>query len=186
MTGFLHFSSHPSNLHEFLIYDKFWERFLRRLFPNVVFINGSTYPLPPVDVLMLNRVTLVQYCIGLLQCPASLILSSSQLRLPSGWIHNFWQIPHTDVGGCTDGYFTRHIGWVWWWFLLRVHQLIVFPVAMFVESFVPLFLLGNLCLLLLMVLLRWWILCSPLVLTHHSSLYLLFSHHLVSTVGVCY
>ena len=31
------------------IINKFWERFLKRLFPSVSFLNGSLSPLPPVD-----------------------------------------------------------------------------------------------------------------------------------------
>ena len=40
------------------ILDNFWKRFLQRLYPRVVFISGLTSPLPPVDVLLLSRVTL--------------------------------------------------------------------------------------------------------------------------------
>ena len=90
------------------IMDKFSEYFLKRLFLNVVFINGSTSPLPSVDVLLLSRVTLVQYRIGLYHCSASLILSSSRLCLPLGWCHNCWRIPHADVGGCTDCCWVLH------------------------------------------------------------------------------
>ena len=90
------------------ILDKFWERFAKRLFPSVCFINGSVSPLPAVDILLLSKITLGQCSISLNTCPASLILSSSRLRLPIGWVHNFWRIRHADVGGCTDGCWVLH------------------------------------------------------------------------------
>ena len=58
--------------------------------------------LPPVDILLLSKITLSQCHVVLDQCPASLLLSS--LRLPSikGWVHRFWRVKHSLVGGCTD------------------------------------------------------------------------------------
>ena len=59
------------------ILDNFWEKILKRLYPRVVFISGLTSPLPPVDVLLLSRVTLGQCNISLEHCPFSLILSTA-------------------------------------------------------------------------------------------------------------
>ena len=90
------------------ILDNFWGRFLKRLYPRVVFISGFTSPLPPVDVLLLSRVTLGQCNISLKHCPFSLILSTARIRVPLGWRHQYWRIPHAEVGGCTDGQWVLH------------------------------------------------------------------------------
>ena len=66
------------------IYDKKWERLLRRLYPNVCVIDGFTSPFPPVDTLLLNRLTLRQYRIKLALSPTSLVLSTSKLRSSLG------------------------------------------------------------------------------------------------------
>ena len=81
---------------------------MRRLFKHVVFINGSTSSLPPVDILLLSKVISGQCKISLTRCPASLIPSSSRLCLPLGWIHRFWRISHAEVGGGTDSRWVFH------------------------------------------------------------------------------
>ena len=85
------------------IFDKKWERILRRLYPNVYFIDGFTSPLPPVDTLLLSRVTLRQCRIKSALLPISLVLSTSKLRSSLGWVHNIWPVLHSHTGGSTDG-----------------------------------------------------------------------------------
>ena len=86
------------------ITNNFWEHFLKRLFLRVVFISGPSFSLPPVNVLPLSQITLGQYNIDLHHCPASIIISTSRIRVLLGWIRKFWRIFHADVGGCTDGH----------------------------------------------------------------------------------
>ena len=42
-----------------------WERVVKKLFPTTSFINGFSTSLPPVDIILLGRVTLHQYRISL-------------------------------------------------------------------------------------------------------------------------
>ena len=89
------------------ILDKTWEKLSRRLFPSLLFINGFTEPLPPVDVLLLSKITLPQCSISLSSCLASLILSTSRLHsISSGWARRFWKFYHPNVGGAIDAFFT--------------------------------------------------------------------------------
>ena len=73
------------------ILDKIWEKLSRRLFPSLLFLNGLTEPLPPVDVLLLSKITLPQCSISLSSCMDSLILSTSRLHsFSSDWARRFW------------------------------------------------------------------------------------------------
>ena len=85
------------------ILDCKWERVARTVLPNAAFINGFTSSLPPVDILLLSGVTLLNCSISLKNCPSSLILSTSRLKVAFGWISRFWKLPHRMTGGCTDG-----------------------------------------------------------------------------------
>ena len=90
------------------IFDKNWERISHRLYPSVVFIDGFTSPLPPVDILLLSRVTLRQCNITLALSPFSLILSTCKLRSSLDWIHKFWPVSHSHTGGSTDDRWVLH------------------------------------------------------------------------------
>ena len=90
------------------IFDKNWERILRRLYPSVVFIDGFISPLPSVDILLLSRVTLRQCKITLAVSPFSLVLSTCKLSSSLGWIHKFWPVSHSHKGGSTDGSWGLH------------------------------------------------------------------------------
>ena len=56
----------------------------------------------PVDILLLRKITLSQCNLVLKQCPISLILSSLRLPVIKGWVHRFWMVKHSLVGGCTN------------------------------------------------------------------------------------
>ena len=90
------------------ILDKNWECILRRLYPSVVFIDGFTSPLPPVDILLLSKVTLRQCNITLAHSTFTLVLSTCKLRSSLGWIHKFWPVSHSHTGGSTDGRWVLH------------------------------------------------------------------------------
>ena len=71
------------------ILDCKWEKVARQVLPTATFINGFTSSLPSVDILLLSGVTLVTCRITLFDCPSSLILSTSRLRVAFGWIPRF-------------------------------------------------------------------------------------------------
>ena len=90
------------------VFDSKWERILRRCFPYAKFVNGRDHVLPPVDILLLSKVTLSQCKISLNHCPCSVIIATTRLRDHLGWIRRFWNIKHAFVGGCTDGHWRIH------------------------------------------------------------------------------
>ena len=90
------------------VFSKKWERILRRCFPCANFVNGFDIVLPPVDILLLSKVTLAQCQISLDHCPCSVILATTRLRDRLGWIRRFWDVKHAFVGGCTDGHWRIH------------------------------------------------------------------------------
>ena len=90
------------------VFSKKWERILRRCFPCANFVNGFDNVLPPVDILLLSKVTLAQCQISLDHCPCSLILATIRLRDRLWWIRRFWDVKHTFVGGCSDGHCRIH------------------------------------------------------------------------------
>ena len=71
------------------IFDPTWEKLLCRLFPTVILLDGLHSSLPPVHILLLSKVTLTPCNINLQTCPASLILSTSRLRVSRGWQYNY-------------------------------------------------------------------------------------------------
>ena len=85
-----------------------WERILRRCFPGAKFLNGFDVILPPVDIILLRKVTLPQCKISLDHYPAGLILATTRLRDRLGWLRRFWELDHTFVGGCADGHWRIH------------------------------------------------------------------------------
>lgn len=66
-----------------------------------------------MDILLLSKVTLTTCNIILYNCPASLILLTSQLRVSSGWQYNSWPLSHAEVGGCTDDSWVLHSASRW-------------------------------------------------------------------------
>ena len=85
------------------ILDCKWERVARTVLPTAAFINGFTSSLPSVDILLLSGVTLLNCRISLLECPSSLILSTSRLRAAFGWISRFWKLPHHMIRALSSG-----------------------------------------------------------------------------------
>ena len=84
------------------IQDARWLQICRDLFPTASFLDGNVDCLPPVDIFLLSKITLSQCNLVLEHCPASLLLSSSRLPTVKGWVHRFWRVKHSWVGGCTD------------------------------------------------------------------------------------
>ena len=74
------------------VLDNKWRLVLQRAYPSLIFIDGFSLPLPAVDILLLSRVTLRQCKISLQSCPASLILSTTRLRVASGWVSKYWKL----------------------------------------------------------------------------------------------
>ena len=81
---------------------------LQRAYPSLISIDGFSSPLPSVDIILLSRVMLIQCKISLQYCPASFILSTTRLRVASGWVSQYWEIKHSHTGGCTDGCWTLY------------------------------------------------------------------------------
>lgn len=90
------------------ILDTTWKQILRRRFPKVFFLNNLHSSFPPVGILLLSKVTLITCNISLYNCPTSLILSKSLLRVSTGWQNNYWPVSHSEVGGCMDGSWVLH------------------------------------------------------------------------------
>ena len=86
------------------VFEAKWERILRRCVPWANFVNRFDNGLPPMDILLLSKVTLVQCKICLDHCPFSVFLATTQLSDRLGWIRRFWDMEHAFVGGCTDGH----------------------------------------------------------------------------------
>ena len=90
-----------------MILDKTLERLSRRLYPSILFINGIAEPLPPIDMLLLSKITLPQCSTSLSTRMASLITLTSRLHsISSGWARLFWKFRHPNVGGAIDVSFT--------------------------------------------------------------------------------
>ena len=90
------------------ILDKTWERLSRRLYPSILFINGIAEPLPPIDVLLLSKITLPQCSTSLSTRMASLIPLTSRLHsISSGWARRFWKFHHSNVGDAIDLLFIK-------------------------------------------------------------------------------
>lgn len=66
-----------------------------------------------MDILLLSKVTLTTCNITLHNFPASLILSTSRLRVSSGWQYNSWHISHAEFGGYTDDSWVLHSVFRW-------------------------------------------------------------------------
>ena len=81
---------------------------MRRYFPYAKFVNGRDHVLPPVDILLLSKVTLSQCKIFLNHYPCSIFITTTRLRDHFGWIRRFWNVKHAFVGGCTDGHWRVH------------------------------------------------------------------------------
>ena len=85
------------------IMDPKWGSIVKNCFLNVAIINGNHCSLPPVDIILLSRITPLYCCIFLSSCSLALVLSISRLRHLHGWTLRFWKVKHYTVGGCTDG-----------------------------------------------------------------------------------
>ena len=85
------------------IMDPKWGYIVKNCFLNVAIINGNHCSLPPVDIILLSRITPLYCCIFLSSCPLALVLSISRLRHLHGWTLRFWKVKYYTVGGCTDG-----------------------------------------------------------------------------------
>ena len=90
------------------ILDDKWSNIAKKMYPDYVFIGGHNTTLPPVDALLLSRITLRQYNINLQICSVSLVLSTTRLRASLDWIYKYWRLCHMFTGGSTNSEYTLY------------------------------------------------------------------------------